>query len=134
MAQHGGESLHIHAALQGQGGESVPQIVKSDSLTPGPLQNDLEPPSHRARCHGHVLFDRRGEHPPGVHRLLILPQHLHHAGRQDQSADGGAGFRDTHLELSLHLVDLLVHGQGPGLEVQVVPLEGQQFAPPQAGT
>ena len=108
--------------------------MKSDSLTPGPLQNDLEPPAHRSRRHGYVLFDRRGEHPPGVPRLPICPQDLHHAGRQDQPADGGAGLRDAHLELSLHLVDLLVHGQGPGLEVQVVPLEGQQFAPPQAGT
>ena len=38
------------------------------------------------------------------------------------------------MELSLHPVNLLVYGQGSGFEVQVVPLEGQQFAPPQAGT
>ena len=108
--------------------------MKSDSLTPGPLQDDVEPFEHCAGVHGHPFFHGGGEHPPGVHPLPVLPQYLHHAGRQDQSADGGACFRDAHLELPLHLVDLLVHGQGPGLEVQVVPLEGQQFAPAQAGT
>ena len=49
MAQHGGEGLDVHAVFQGHGGEGVAQIVEADLLTPGPLQNDLEPPKHRAR-------------------------------------------------------------------------------------
>ena len=50
MAQHGGEGLDVHAVFQGQGGEGVAQIVEADLLAPGPLQNNLEPPKHRARC------------------------------------------------------------------------------------
>ena len=50
MAQHGREGLDVHAVLQRHGGEGVAQIVKSDLLAPGTLQNDLEPPEHRARC------------------------------------------------------------------------------------
>ena len=50
MAQHGGEGLDVHAVFQGHGGEGVAQIVEADLLAPGPLQNDLEPPEHRARC------------------------------------------------------------------------------------
>ena len=33
MAQHGREGLHIHAAFQGQGGESVPQVYLCQALT-----------------------------------------------------------------------------------------------------
>ena len=37
------------------------QIVKSDLLAPGPLQNDMEPTEHGTRCQRHIQILRRGE-------------------------------------------------------------------------
>ena len=100
----------------------------------GAFQNELEPLAHRAGGHGAVLLHWRGEHPPGVHRFSILLQHRHHRARQRQLADGGVGFRCAELQLALHIVNLLVHTQYAGLEVQVVPLERHQLASAQAGS
>ena len=61
VAQHTGQRFHIHAAEEGHGGEGVTQIVKSDLLAPGPLQNDMEPTEHGTRCERHIQILRRGE-------------------------------------------------------------------------
>ena len=70
MAQHGGECLDVHAVFQCHGGESMAQIMKSDLLAPGPLQNDMESTEHGARCERHIQILRRGEQPALV--LLLL--------------------------------------------------------------
>ena len=104
------------------------QIVKSDLLAPGPLQNDMEPPEHGAGFDWFILLDGQGEQPPGLCRLSILPEHLHHGRRQHQFADRGFCLWDTQLHLSIYLIDLFGHGQRSGIQIQVGPLEGQQFA------
>ena len=65
MADDGRKGLHIHAVLQGSGGESMPQIVESKSLAAGPFQHSGQPLSHCRGVHGGVLLDWRGEHPTG---------------------------------------------------------------------
>ena len=110
MAQHGGECLDVHAVLQRHGSEGMAQIVKSDLLAPSPLQNDMEPPEHGARCERHIQILRRGEQPPRLCRLSVLPEHLHHGRRQHQFADRGFCLGDTQLHLSIYLIDLFGHG------------------------
>ena len=97
------------------------------------LQNELQSAPHHARCNGTVLLHRRREHPAGIHRLFVLPQHCHHRGRQDDLSDGVFRLGRADLKLAPHIVDLLVHIQHAGFEVQVVPLQRHELAPAQAG-
>ena len=133
MTQHGGERFHIHAVFQRQGCERMAQIMKSNMLASCVLQNELQSAAHHAGGDGAVLLHRRREHPAGVHRLFVLPQHRHHSGRQDDLADGVLRLGRADLKLAPHIVDLLVHIQHAGFEVQVVPLQRHQLTPAQAG-
>ena len=108
----------------------VAQIMKSNMLAPCVLQDELQSAAHHAGCDGIVLLHRRRKHPAGVHRLFALPQHRHHGGRQDDFADGGLRLGRADLELTAHIVDLLVHIQHAGFEVQVVPLQRHQLTTP----
>ena len=133
MTQHGGEGFHIHAVFQCQRCECVPQIMKSNMLAPCVLQDELQSATHHARCDGAILLDRRREHPAGVHCFLILLQHRHHGGRQDDLTDGVLRLGRADLKLAPHIVDLLVHIQYAGFEVQVIPLQRHELASAQAG-
>ena len=104
--------------------------MKSNMLAPCVLQDELQSAAHHAGCDGAVLFYRGWEHPAGVHCFLILLQHRHHGGRQDDLADGVFRLGRADLKLATHIVDLLVHIQHTGFEVQVVPLKRHQLATP----
>lgn len=132
MAQHGGESLDVHAVLQRHGGESVAQIMEADLFALGPLQRHMEAPEHGAGCERRILLDGGGEQPAAFGSFLILPEYLNHRRRQHQLANGGLGFGDAYLHLSLHFIDLLGHRQCTGIQIQVGPLQGQQFSPTQS--
>ena len=133
MAQHSGECFHIHAVLQRQRCEGVAQIMKSNMLASCVLQNELQSTAHHAGRNGAVLLHRGREHPARVYRLFVLPQYRHHGGRQDDLADGVLRLRRADLKLAPHIVDLLVHIQHAGLEVEVIPLQRHELAPAQAG-
>ena len=49
VAQHGGYCFHIHTVLQGRGSEGVTEIMKSEVLQPGVLENLLVEIHHRVR-------------------------------------------------------------------------------------
>ena len=127
MTQHSGERFHIHAVLQRQGRERMAQIMKAYMLAPSVFQDELQPAPHHAGCDGIVLLHRRREHPAGVHRLFVRPQHRHHGGRQDDFADGGLRLGRADLELTAYIVDLFVHIQHTGLEVEVIPLQRHEL-------
>ena len=133
MAQHSGKSLDIHAVFQCQRCECMTQIMKSNMPAPCVLQDELQSAAHHARCDGTVLLDRRREHPAGVHRLFVLPQHCHHRRRQNDLSDGVLRLGCADLKLAPHIVDLLVHIQHTGFEVQVIPLQRHELTPAQAG-
>lgn len=51
VAQHTGQGLHIHAAGEGHGGESMPQIMKAHVLLDaGHCQQLAVDPGHRVRA------------------------------------------------------------------------------------
>ena len=111
----------------------VAQIVKAYMFASCVLQDELQSAAYHAGCNGTVLLDRRREHPAGVHRLFVLPQHCYHSGRQDDLADGVLRLGRADLKLAPHIVDLLVHIQYAGFEVQVIPLQRHELASAQAG-
>lgn len=122
VAQHGGEGLDVHAIFQCHGGKGMTQIVKSDLLAPSPLQNDMEPPEHGTGCERHIQILWGWKQPPGLCRLSVFPEHLHHSRRQHQFADRGFCLGDTQLHLSIYLIDLFGYGQRSGIQIQVGPL------------
>ena len=133
MAQHGGERFHIHAVFQRQRREYMAQIMKSNMLAPSVFQDELQSAPYHAGCNGTVLLHRGREHPARVYRLFVLPQHRYHSRRQDDLADGVLCLGRADLKLAPHIVDLLVHIQHIGFEVQVIPLQRHQLTPAQAG-
>ena len=133
MTKHGGERFHIHAVLQRQCCEGMAQIMKSNMFASCVLQDELQSAAHHAGCDGAVLLDRRREHPAGVHCFLVLPQHCHHRRRQNDLSDGVLRLGCADLKLAPHIVDLFVHIQHTGFEVQVVPLQRHQLTSAQAG-
>ena len=60
-------------------------------------------------------------------------QHRHHSRRQNDLSDGVLRLGRADLELAPHIVDLLVHIQHAGFEVQVIPLQRHELASAQAG-
>ena len=107
--------------------------MKSDPFAPCPFQNHLEPLADIAGVDGLVRLDAGGEHQFREDALFILRQQLHHGRRQDDGAVGRPGFGFADDQLAAHGADLLVDAQFPDGEVQVLPPEGQQFAPAHTG-
>ena len=107
--------------------------MKSYMIAPGVFQNELEPFAHHAGGDRTVLLHRRREHPAGVHRFLVLLQHLHHRGRQNNFTNGVFRFRLAELKFAIDRIDLLVHIQHASLKVQVIPLERHELTPTQSG-
>lgn len=132
VAQHGGEGFDVHAVLQRHGGESVAQIMEADLFALGPLQRHMEAPEHGAGGERRILLDGRGEYPAAFGCFLILPEYFDHCRRKYQLADGRLGFGDAYLHSSVYFIDLLGHRQCPGIQIQVGPLQGQQFSPAQS--
>ena len=71
VAEHGGDSLYVHAVLQGRGSEGVTEIMKSEVLQPGVLENLLVEIHHRVRV-VHLSGEGRGEHVGAVRVLGVL--------------------------------------------------------------
>lgn len=46
VAQHGGDGFDVHAVLEGQGGEGVPEIVEPKVLQASVLENALVEGGH----------------------------------------------------------------------------------------
>ena len=68
VSQHGGDGLDVHAVLESQGGEGVPEVVESKVLQPSVFQDPLVEGSHRVRM-VHTSGAGGGE-KPGIARML----------------------------------------------------------------
>ena len=92
MADDGGQSLDVHAVLQGVGGKGMTQVVKPQMLTPSPFQHSGQLFPYRRRVQGRIRFLRRREHPAGGAAFPVPRQNIQDRPRQDHTPAGGSGF------------------------------------------
>ena len=96
------------------------------------LQNQLQSVVDRTGVERQILQHRRREHPAGVDAFAVFPQHLHDGGRQHQLADGAFRLRHAHHDLAANQADLFADRENARFKIEVVPLQRQQLAAPQA--
>ena len=128
-----GEGLDIHAMFQGNGRKCVPEVMKSDLFAPGSFQNGLQPLSDSGGISGRVLVNRRGEHPFRVYDFPIFFENAQYGGGKDQASVSRFGFGWRDHEFSFDSVNLPLHSEFPGAEVQIVPLQGTDLTPAEPG-
>ena len=133
VTDDGGEGLDVHSMFQRNRGKCVSKIVKAYFFAPSPLQNGLQSLSDSGWISGRALVDRGGEHPFRRHGFLVCFKNIEGRGRKNDTPVGCFGFGRGDYQLSSGPVDLPLHPEFPGAEVEVVPLEGADFAPTQAG-
>lgn len=122
VAQHAGHGLHIHAVLQGRGGEGMPQIMEPDVRESGVFQNFLVEVYHGVRM-VHLSGDRRGEHVRAVQVLVMfLDQQIHRCLRDGYQPHRVFCLGTGELQGAVRVTDiLLADGNGFILNIQVVP-------------
>lgn len=128
---HAGDGFDIHAVLQRQRGESVPQIVKADGGQLRPLQHPVQHMADAVRRNRSAAG--RGEHILTDPALLHLLQHFHRILGDGDVPVGVLGFKRDFFYLSVDPGNLpfdMDHAVG---EVDVLPLQSEQLAPAQAG-
>ena len=134
VANDGGDGFHVHAVLQGHGGEGVAQVVEANVLAVGPLKGLFQFAIDALRIDGRVLLDRRREHPAGVRPLLQLLQDLPHSGRQNHDPVGAFRLRLGEVQAAVHVDHLALDVQLSAAEVQIVPLQRADLAPAHTGS
>ena len=132
MPQHGGERFHVHPVLQRQRCERVSKVMKTHLFTVCVLQDELQSVVDRTGVEWHILQHRRREHPAGVIAFTVFFQHLHDGGRQHQLADGAFRLRHAHHDLAANQTDLFADREDARFKIEVIPLQRQQLAAPQA--
>lgn len=71
VPQHSGHGLDVHAVLEGQGGEDVPEVVESEVLQPSVLQDALVEYGHRVQvAHGSIREEAKRQ---GLSGCLARP-------------------------------------------------------------
>ena len=133
VPKHTADRFHIYAVLEGQGCESVSQVVEADMLQSSVLQYLLVELHHRIGV-VHLSGDRRGEHVLVVRVLAVfLNQQIDRVLR-----DGHLPHRSFRLWPGEHYLPagvadvLLADGDCLVCHVQVAPKERHQFAFPQS--
>lgn len=71
VPKHTGDRLYVHAALEGQGGEGVPEVVEPDGFQSGILEDFLVELRYRVRVVYPTCFGR-GEQVEGVRVLGVF--------------------------------------------------------------
>lgn len=122
VAQHAGHGLHIHAVLQGRGGEGVAKIMEPDVRESGVFQNFLMEVYHGVRM-VHLSGDGRGEHVRAVRVLvMLLDQPIHRCLRDGYQPHRVFCLGTGELQGAVRVTDiLLADGNGFILNIQVVP-------------
>ena len=134
VSQRTGQRLDVHAVLEGQRGEGVSEVVKSDVFRADGLQDLLMGVAEGVRVeHGAGLG--RHEQVGTVWVLcVLLYQQLHRPPRDSPLADGVGRLRLADHQFAVDTVYLLADRDGHILHVQVRPQQGEELAPPQSGS
>ena len=110
----------------------MPEVVKTHLFAACVLQDQLQSVVDRTGVERQILQHRRREHPAGVIAFTVFFQHLHDGGRQHQLADGAFRLRHAHDDLTPDETDLFADREDARFKIEVVPLQRQQLAAPQA--
>ena len=86
VAEYAADDLDIHAVLEGNGCESVAEIVESDLRDACSLQHTLQHIIHTVRGDGTTIGRR--EHILVISFTLLLPQDFDYLGRDADSPVG----------------------------------------------
>ena len=87
VTDDGRERLDIHSMLQRHGRKGMSQVMEANLFTLGPLQSLLHPAADEVGRQRTILFHRRREHPPGVHRRFVVFQDFQQRTGQDDHPD-----------------------------------------------
>ena len=92
VPQHGGHGFDVHAVLEGQGSEGVPEIMEPEMLQPGIFEDALVEGSHRVRM-VHTS-GAGGREEPGVTWVLgvFLHEQIYRFLWDGDLTDGVLGF------------------------------------------
>ena len=132
VAQHRGHGLDVHAVLQGHRREGVAEIMKAYAGQSGPFQYSLQHMQDAVRGHG--ASGGRWEYPFAVTRFSsLLHQNVYRICRQWQGAIGVFCFQRGLDHFSVLPGNGPLNFQHTTVEVNVRPLQPQQFPTAQAG-
>ena len=132
VAQGTGQRFHIHAAFQRQRGEGMSEVVEPDVLRADGLQNFVMGSPEGVRVIHGSGFGRWEQ--IRIARVLFVfgNQQVDCLLRESQRSHGVASFRRTDHQFPVNSIYLFRGSKRPVFNVQVRPLEGQQFPSPQA--
>ena len=134
VPQHGGDGFHVHAVLQGRGGEGVAEVVEADVLNSGGFEELFVDVYHRVGM-VHLPGQGRGEHV-GVVRVfgVFLLEEVHGGLGDGDLAYRGFGLGLGECQRAVGVADILL-GDGDGLVflVKVRPQKRDNLALAQAG-
>ena len=132
VSQHEGDRFHVHAVLQGCGGEGVTEIVESEMLQSDVLQDLLVEVYYAVRV-VHLSSQGRGEQVGAVWVFaVLLDQQIHRCLWDGYQPHGVLCLGLGHFQRTVRVADILLsNGDRPLLNIQIVPPQGHQFPLPQ---
>ena len=131
MPEHAADRFDVHAVLERERGERVPQVVHPEHRQPRALEDAVEHFQHAVRRHGAAA--QRGEDVLAVGFLLLRFQHAHGALAE---RDGAVGALRFELHLRDHAVDarhLTADADRVAMPVHVLPFQPHQLAAAKPG-
>lgn len=133
VAQHPGERLNVDTVLEGHGGKSMPQIMKTAVLQSGIPKDSLVDSCHGLRAvHGSSCWGREQIWIIWM-QTVFLYQQIHSLLRDQKRPDGMLGLGLTHHQFSIQSAVRFRHRDASVLWGQIAPEQGQQLAAAQAG-
>ena len=134
VADDGGEGFHVHAELQGYGGEGVAQIVEADVRQACLCENIFQLFVGSVWRSRPLRLQQIREDPLAPGRLFPFPEQVERAGGQNDLALALVGFRFSDLSVAaFHVVDGAADQQSAVALVEVAPFQAADLAPAQAG-
>ena len=134
VAKHGGDGFHVHAVLQGRGGECVAEVVEAEMLNSGGFE-ELFVDVHHGVGMVHLPGQGRGEHV-GVVRVLgvFLFEEVHGGLGYGHLTNRSFGLGLGEDTCAVRVADILLcDGNGLVFLVKVGPQKRDDLALAQAG-
>jgi hypothetical protein len=107
----------------------VTQVVEPDSFAPGPFQGNLQPLSDGGGISGGAALERGWEHPFGVRSFPVFSEDGQDRRGEHDASVSRPGFGQRDHQFPSYSVNLPLHPEFPGAEIEVILLEGTDLTP-----